>query len=201
MILGSCAVVSWVALGAAYYFRFWLDDGILSPWLLAYPVLWILAIGLTTWWAVRLRRRRSRGWAVVMVCQLVAAVAIAGAVPWEQVFRWSWFETHRTAFAELARLGEGLPPDHSPLPERYRALALGQGAVERMHDPEVPGGDVLFLAVAEWKPERIGFARVLGGKAGTDPCALLNVAYDGEFTCAALDDGWWWMGDNWEIER
>lgn len=38
-------------------------------------------------------------------------------------------------------------------------------------------------------------------KAGADPCSLLNVAYDGDFTCAALGDGWWWMGDVLEIER
>ncbi|SEG75623.1 hypothetical protein SAMN05444920_104311 [Nonomuraea solani] len=115
-------------------------------------------------------------------------------IPWERVFRQTWFDTHRTAFADFARTADDLPEDYSALPDRYRDLALGQGAVERSEN-------VLFLAVAEMKPERIGFTRTLGKKAGTDPCTHLNEDDYEQFTCAPLGDGWWWTGDNWPIEK
>ncbi|RVX41407.1 hypothetical protein EDD27_3936 [Nonomuraea polychroma] len=189
-----CVVASWVALGATYYFHLWLIDN-LWPWSLAYPALWLLAVSLTTFWVLRLRRRERQGWALVAVaCQIAVGVAVAGVLPWERVFRQTWFEIHRTAFAELARTGDDLPEGFSALPGRYRKLTLGRGAVERSED-------VLFLTVAEMKPERIGFTRVLGKRAGADPCTRLNEIDDVQYTCAPLDDGWWWTGDNWPIER
>ncbi|WP_343954493.1 hypothetical protein [Nonomuraea longicatena] len=180
--------MSWGALVAAYYFHLWLERG-LSPWPLAYPVLWLVAVALTTWWAVRLGRRRLLP---VMAAQIIVGVAIGALIPWERVFRQTWFDLHRTAFAEVARIGDTFPQGHSVLPDRHRRLLLGSAAVDRE-------GDVLFLAVAEMKPERIGFTRVLS--ADTDPCALLNEDEYEQYVCTPLDDGWWWTGDNWPIEK
>jgi hypothetical protein len=190
-MLGACAAASWIMLGAAYYFHLWLDQGLLSARLLAYPALWIASVVLTTWWAAR---RGGRRLLPVMAVQVVLAVVVGGLVPWERVFRQTWFTLHRTAFAEVARMGDTFPQGHSVLPDRHRKLLLGAGSVDRTDT-------VLFLAVSEQKPERIGFTRVIGKHSGADPCTHLNEDDSGQFECAPLADGWWWTGDNWPIEK